>query len=208
MKNIRRNSLLVASVLAAGIVGFGAAAQSVSSSDPNRVKAGTYSIDPNHSQVIFSVSHFGFTDFSGFLSGAAGSLSIDPAKPAASKLNVSVQVASLTTNVAPLSDELKGDKWLDAAKFDTATFKSTSVKMTGTNQADITGDLTIHGITKPTTLKAHFVGAGTNPLNKMFTAGFSATGRFKRSDYGVKMFLPLIGDDVDLKIAGSFELKQ
>lgn len=207
MKSIRRNSLFVASVLAAGIVGFGAAAQSVSSSDPHMVKAGTYSIDPNHSQVIFSVSHFGFTDFSGFLSGAAGSLSIDPAKPAASKLNVSVQVASLTTNVAQLSDELKGDKWLDAATFDTATFKSTNVKMTGNNSAEITGDLTLHGITKPTTLKAHFVGAGANPLNKMFTAGFSATGQFKRSDYGVKMFLPLIGDDVDLKIAGSFELK-
>jgi polyisoprenoid-binding protein YceI len=208
MKDVRQKYFVLATIVAASIAAFATSAKSVSSPDPRPVKAGTYNIDPYHSQVIFSVSHFGFTDFSGFVSGAVGTLTIDPAKPAASQLDVSVQIKSLTTSVPQLSDELKGEKWLDAANYETAKFTSTSVKVTGKDQAEITGDLTIHGITKPTILKTHFVGSGTNPLNKAFTAGFSATGRFKRSDYGITTFLPVIGDDVQLKIAGAFELKQ
>ena len=207
MKNILRKSVLAASLLAAGLVGVDASAQNAFSPDPHQVKAGTYTVDPAHSQVIFSISHFGVTDFSGFLSGAAGTLTIDPAKLAATKLDVSVQIASLATTVPQLDDELKGDKWLDAGKFATATFKSTSVKMTGASDADVAGELTIRGITKPLTLKVHFGASGVSPFSKLFVAGFSATGQFKRSDYGVSTYLPLLGDNIDLKIAGSFDLK-
>ncbi|PTD16786.1 YceI family protein [Sphingomonas fennica] len=207
MITLRRHIFIAASVLALGAASAVVLAQGVSSPNPHAIKAGTYAIDPNHSQVIFSVSHFGFTDFSGFVSGASGTLSIDPAKPAAAKLDVAIPIASLTTTVSQLSEELKGDKWLDAAKFDTASFASSSVRVTGPGQADVAGSLTLHGVTRPLTLKARFIGTGTNPINKATTVGFSATGHFKRTDFGVSTFAPVIGDDVKLTIAGAFELK-
>lgn len=208
MKTIRRTSLIISTIAVTGLAAFGAVAQGGAASDPQAVKAGVYTADAYHSQVIFSVSHLGLTPFSGFFSGAAGTLTLDPAKPAASKLNVSVQINTLDTTVSKLTDELKGDQWLDAAKYATATFTSTSVKVTGKTDAEIVGNLTLHGVTKPITLKAHFIAAGENPFNKAYTTGFSATGSFKRSDFGLTTYLPAIGDEVQLKIAGAFELKQ
>jgi polyisoprenoid-binding protein YceI len=135
-------------------------------------------------------------------------LELDPAKLSISKLDVSVPVQSVLTTVPPLTDELKGDKWLDAAKFPNATFTSTKVTQTGKDTATIVGDLTLHGVTRPITLKARLVGAGANPLDKSFTVGFDATGAIKRGDFGIKTYLPLLSDDVTLKIAGAFVLQQ
>lgn len=172
------------------------------------VKAGSYKVDPGHTQIIFSVLHFGFTNYSGFFSGASGTLQLDPANPASSKLNISVPVQSVLTTSTKLDDELRGADWFDAAKFPAATFVSTGVTSTGKNSASIAGNLTIRGITKPVTLKAHFVGGGVNPLSKIDTVGFEATGKIKRSDFGVTKYVPLVGDDVTLTIAGAFELQK
>jgi polyisoprenoid-binding protein YceI len=184
-----------------------ALAQQVSSPDPASVKAGTYKVEPYHTQAEFSVSHFGFTNFFGVFSGASGTLILDPAKPAASKLDVTIPVRSVQTTVSVLDDMLKGDQWFDSAKFPSATFTSTKVVRSGRDSAVIAGNLTLHGVTKPVTLKAHFIGAGVNPLDKTFTAGFEATGTIKRSDFGVSTYLPLVGDDVRLTIAGAFVLQ-
>ena len=197
--------------LAAGVLSTLAAvlatqgiAQQVASTTPASVRAGTYSIEPSHTQVTFSVSHFGFTEYSGLFSGASGSLQIDPAHPATAKLEVSMPVARVQTTSAKLDDELKGDQWFDAARFPTATFASTKVTPAGSGRATIAGNLTLHGVTRPVILKARFVGAGVNPLDKSETIGFSATGTIKRSAFGVKQYVPLIGDDVTLSIAGAF----
>ena len=179
----------------------------VASQDPQSVKSGAYKVDPYHTQVGFSVSHFGFTEFSGFFSGASGTLRLDPANPSESKLNVSVPVQSVTTTVSKLDDELKGQQWFDVAQFPSATFTSTRITQTGRGAATIDGDLTLHGVTRPVTLEAHFVGAGVNPLNKAVTVGFEATGTVRRSEFGVKTYVPLVGDDVRLTIAGAFELQ-
>lgn len=193
----------VLSTLAAVLATQGVA-QQVASTTPASVRAGTYSIEPSHTQVTFSVSHFGFTEYSGLFSGASGSLQIDPAHPATAKLNVSMPVASVQTTSAKLDDELKGDQWFDAARFPTATFASTKVTPAGSGRATIAGNLTLHGVTRPVILQARFVGAGVNPLDKSETIGFSATGTIKRSAFGVKQYVPLIGDDVTLSIAGAF----
>jgi polyisoprenoid-binding protein YceI len=185
-----------------------ALAQQVSTKDPKAVKAGTYKVEPYHSQVGFTLSHFGFTDFSGFFSGASGTLQLDPAKLSATKLEITMPVQSVLTTVPALDAELKGDKWFDAGKYPNATFVSTKVAPTGKDTATITGDLTLHGVTKPITLKAHLVGSGTNPLDNSVTVGFEATGTIKRGDFGVKQYLPLVGDDVALKISGAFVLQQ
>src|SRR5580692_11662887 len=93
-----------------------ALAQQVASSDPASVKAGTYKIEPYHTQAGFSVSHFGFTNFYGVFSGASGSLVLDPVKPSDARLEVTIPIQSVQTTVALLDGELKGDKWFDAAK--------------------------------------------------------------------------------------------
>jgi polyisoprenoid-binding protein YceI len=184
-----------------------AMAQQVASKDPNAVKAGDYKVEPYHTQIGFSISHFGFTDFSGFFSGASGTLTLDTAKVGISKLDVSVPVQSVLTTVSVLDDQLKGDQWFDAAKFPTATFVSTKITKTGRDTATIVGDLTLHGVTRPVTLKARLIGAGADPLAKAFTVGFEATGEIKRSDFGIKQYLPLLGDDVTLRIASAFLLQ-
>lgn len=180
----------------------------VASVSPDAVKAGTYKVEPFHTQIGFSISHFGFSNFSGFFSGASGSLTLDPANVGISRLDVSVPVQSVLTTVPALDTELKNAQWFDVAKYPVATFVSTEVRKTGSDTATIVGNLTLHGVTQPVTLEAHLVGSGVNPLNNAFTAGFEATGEIKRSAFGVKQYLPLLGDDVTLTIAGAFVLEK
>jgi polyisoprenoid-binding protein YceI len=199
-----RNILTGASVAIMLAMATQGLAQQVASSSPASVKPGTYKVEPYHTQVTFTLSHFGFSNFSGFFSGASGSLQLDPAHLAATKLDVSIPVETVTTTVAKLDGELKGDQWFETARFPTARFVSTKVTPTGAGRAAIAGDLTLHGVTRPVMLQARFVGAGVNPLDKNETVGFSATGTIKRSDFGVKQYVPLVGDDVQLSIAGAF----
>jgi polyisoprenoid-binding protein YceI len=171
------------------------------------VKAGTYKVESYHTQVGFSLSHFGFTNYSGLFSGATGSLRLDPANPGTNRIEVTIPVQSILTTVPVLTEELKGEKWFDVAKFPQATFTSTSVTMGHDGAATITGNLTLHGVTKPIVLHAHFQGAGVNPIDKAYTVGFQANGTIKRSDFGVSLYAPALGDDVELTIAGAFELQ-
>ncbi|MBY0380609.1 MAG: YceI family protein [Xanthobacteraceae bacterium] len=185
-----------------------AATAQVASANPTTVKAGTYKVEPYHTQVNFSILHFGFTYYSGVFSDVSGTLTLDPKKPAASKLEVTIPVQSVMTTSDKLTGELKGEQWLDAARFPNATFVSTKVTPGANGTATIAGNFTLHGVTKPVILHAKFIGAGVNPLDKAFTAGFEATATIKRSEFGVKQYLPLLGDDVRLNIAGAFELQQ
>ncbi|ATJ89583.1 hypothetical protein HK16_14875 [Acetobacter senegalensis] len=172
---------------------------------PQQVQSGTYKVEPGHTQVVFSLLHFGFTNYSGLFSGASGTLALDSVHPAASKLTISLPVSSVQTTSDRLTDELKGADWLDAAKYPTATFVSTQVVPDGKGGASITGNFTLHGITRPLTLQARYVGSGVNPMDKAYTVGFQATGVIKRSEFGVKTYVPMVGDEVTLAIAGAFE---
>lgn len=195
------------SALLIAAAGAPQATAQVSSTAPAAVKTGAYKVESYHTQVGFSISHFGFTDYYGLFSGATGTLQLDTANPGNSKLAVTIPVQSVLTTVPQLTEILKGDQWFDTAKYPTATFASTQVVKTGADAATIEGDLTLHGVTRPVTLKAHLVGSGVNPLDKAFTTGFAATGTIKRSDFGITQFLPLLGDDVQLTITGAFELQ-
>ena len=198
---------LTAALLAAAALAPPALAQQPASKDPAAVKAGTYKVEPHHTQVVFSLSHFGFNDYYGFFSGASGTLTLDPAKIETAKLDVSVPVDTVFTTSPKLTAELKGGEWFDAARFPTATFASTKVTATGKDTATIEGNLTLHGVTRPVTLEARLVGAGTNPLSKATTVGFEATGTIKRTDFGVSKYAPLVSDEVTLRITAAFELQ-
>ena len=113
------------------------------------VKAGAYQSDPDHTQIVFSLSHLGFTEYTGIFSGATGSLQLDPTKLEASKLNISIPVQSITTTSPKLTEELKGDQWFNSAKFPSATFVSTSISPAADGSFKVSGNLTLHGVTKP-----------------------------------------------------------
>ena len=196
---------ILASSLLALLIATPVLAQTPPTRDPAQIQAGTYVVDPNHTQVGWRVSHMGFSNYAGGFSDVSGTLDLQPKNPSAAKLTIKIPVASVTTTSAKLTDELKGDQWLDAAKFPEMTFVSTKVTPEGKDKAKVTGNLTLHGVTKPVTLDVTLVGAGVNPLSKKVTVGFDATGTLKRSEFGVKTYVPLIGDDLHLTIAGAFE---
>ena len=173
--------------------------------DVTKAEPGTYAVEPSHTQVLFSVLHFGLTNYYGNFSGASGTLTFTPKDPAKLSLSVSVPVAKAATTSTKLDEELRSADWLDAQKYPAMTFQSTSVTPTGTDAADVTGTLTLHGIAKPVTLHATFIGAGVNPLSHKETLGFQITGMIKRSDFGVSKYVPLVSDDVQLIISGAFE---
>jgi polyisoprenoid-binding protein YceI len=175
------------------------------SHDPASVQAGVYDVEPVHTRVLFSVSHLGFTTWYGDFTGVSGTLDLDPKKVGASTLEIHIPVESISTTNAKLDGELKGDQWFDAGHFPEIAFKSTKIMQTGKGIGKVTGDLTFHGVTKPVTLAVKFNGAGVNPMTKKYTAGFEVSGKIKRSDFGIKTYVPLVGDDVDLIISAAFE---
>ncbi|MBA2936516.1 YceI family protein [Sphingomonas sp. CGMCC 1.13654] len=170
-----------------------------------RVTAGTYKVEPYHTQVGFAVDHFGFSIFRGAFTGASGTLTIDPANPTKSQLSVSVPIASVQTSNPKLNEELVSADWFDAAKFPDATFVSTAITVGPNNTALVDGNLTIHGVTKPERMQVHFHGAGINPMDKVLTTGFDARIGFNRSDFGVTKYVPVVSDHVELTIAAAFE---
>jgi polyisoprenoid-binding protein YceI len=181
----------------------------VSAGDLKEAVAGRYVLDKSHAKIVFAINHLGFSTYYGFFGDLAGSLDLNSAAPQKSAVTVSLEIGkSLVTNDAKLDDKLKSEAFFDVEKFPTATFKSTAIKMTGRNAGTLTGDLTLHGVTHAVTLKATFNGAGTPPMTKLYVVGFNAAGTIKRSDFGIKNFIPLVGDEVELKISCEFDRAQ
>jgi polyisoprenoid-binding protein YceI len=195
--------------LAVSVVALAVSAPIVAqaSHDPAAVQAGSYAIDSSHTLVQFSVNHFGISDYFGTFPGATGSLTIDPKNIATAKLDVTVPVASLSTTNATLDKELVSADWFDAARYSSIRFVSTKVTRTGPSAATVTGNLTMHGVTKPVTLAASFNAAAVNPLSKAYTLGFKATGVIKRTEFGVSKYAPLVSDETTLTITSAFEKK-
>lgn len=175
--------------------------------DPSRVTGGAYQVDPGHTQVAFAYDHMGFSNNFGIISGLTGSLTLDPKNVAASKVSIEVPIANVRTGIQALDDHLMKSDFFDAGKFPKATFVSTGVKADGPTGADISGNLTIKGITKPVTLDAQFYGAGKAPAmaGGKENVGFVATTNVKRSDFGMGYGVPMVGDSIELKIVAAFQ---
>lgn len=174
--------------------------------DASRVTGGTYDVDPHHTQVVWSVDHLGISTLYGMFGEMTGALTLDPKAPQNAKLNITIPVSGLTVTSAAFAKHLSTPDFFDAAKYPTATFVSTGVKANGT-KATITGDLTLHGVTKPVTIEASFQGAGPNPMSKVENIGFSGMATIKRSEFGLGMAAPMVSDEVKLKIVAAFVKK-
>ena len=173
--------------------------------DPARVAAGRYAVDTGHTQILWQVDHLGFSNYDGQFGGVTGTLEIDPARLAEARVAITVPASGLVTTVEGLTKHMLTPDFLDPAKHPTARFRSTKVEKTGALTARITGDLTLLGVTGPVTLDTRFVGAGPgmDPA-KTLNVGFEATTRLKRSDFGMTFGVPMVSDDVDLRINAAF----
>ncbi len=168
------------------------------------VMAADYVVDKEgqHAFVDFKISHLGYSFITGTFKDIDGKFSFDAAKPEDSKIEFNVNTASVFTNHAERDKHIASADFLNAGKFAKATFVSTSVKSTGANTADVTGDLTILGVTKPVVVKATFLGEGKDPWGG-YRAGFEGTTTIKRSDFGKQKDLGPKSDAVELYV--SFE---
>lgn len=180
---------LIAAALAFGATGAFAAPEA-------------YTLDPSHSQVVFSYNHLGFSTTYGMFSGFEGEIMFDAEDPAASSVNVSMPVMSMFTGWEKREEHFMSDDFFGASEGDMVTFTSTGVDVTGDNTAKITGDLTMNGVTKSVVLDTTLnQKADAHPMNNKPWLGFDATTTLLRSDFGVDKFAPYVSDEVEVKIS-------
>ncbi|MGU3536680.1 YceI family protein [Methylobacterium sp. A54F] len=174
-------------------------------SDPTQVRAGAYRLDPAHGKITWSLSHLGFSTYYGQITDVSGEATLDPKEPGKSRLSVTVGIDSVSGLNPKLDQHLKTPDFFDAAKYPTATFTATSVEPTSPTTARVNGDLTLRGVTKPVAFDATFNQAGISPVDKRYTVGFDGRTVLKRSDFGISAFLPILGDEVSLRLEGEFK---
>ncbi|VWX52147.1 YceI family protein [Novosphingobium sp. 9U] len=212
---------ILASVAALAIIGTAPLWAQGAPSAPGQKNAalitgGTYQADPAHTLVEWELSHLGFSPYFGIFGDVTGTLTIDPKDPQNAKVSVTIPISKVTTANSALTAHLLRAPKDAAGKPDffgpspaDATFVSTSVKPTGTGKANVTGNLTFNGVTKPVTLATTFYGAGKMPaqMGGSENVGFEATSTIKRSDFGFSNMVPMLSDEVKLKIAAAFTKK-
>lgn len=159
-----------------------------------------YDIDVAHTVVSFGWNHFGFSNPSARLEKIEGALMLNQADITKSSVSVTLPLDGLHTGVEKLDEHLKTADFFDAAKYPTITFHSTKVERNGADGLKITGDLTVHGVTKSVTLNGKINKIGDNPMMKIASAGFDADVVLKRSDFGVKMYVPAVSDEIPVHI--------
>jgi polyisoprenoid-binding protein YceI len=175
------------------------------STDLKDVPSGTYALDPDHASIVFRVSHFGYSYYTGRFDKFSATLEFDGKNPENSKLNVTIEPNSIDTNNAKLEEELKGDNYFNVIKYRRMNFVALNIKRTGSNTGKVEGNFTMLGVTQPITLNVTFNGWGEHFMKKVPVLGFSATGSLKRSAWGFMNLLPLVGDNVTFEIEAEFD---
>jgi len=163
-------------------------------------QAGTWQIDPMHSTAQFSVRHLGISTVRGAFTKVSGSAKYDPADPAKTTLDASIEATSVDTRVEMRDNDLRSPNFLEVQKYPNITFHSKQVKVAGDGKLQITGDLTIHGVTKEVVLDVDGPSAAMKDPWGNQRIGASATTKINRMDFGVKGAAGLVGDDISITI--------
>ncbi len=176
--------------------------------------AGAYKLDRSHASLVLRVSHLGFSTYTTRFSRFDADLTLDPRNLSASKVVTTIDAASFEMDAAPRMcvDIMKGPQMLDTAKYPQIVFESQKIRMTGAKSMEISGTLTLHGVTRPMVLVATYNGgyAGMPNMDPQARVGFSAHGSFKRSDFGIAFGVPApgttlgVGDLIDFSIEAEF----
>jgi len=188
-----RRARFAASLIAASLLGVAAAAQAAPT---------TWTIDPNHSSVTFTIRHF-FSKVSGSFTKFSGDVVYDPANASLSTATAEIDASSIYTANERRDNHLKSPDFFDVAKYPTLAFQSTKVTADG-GKLKIEGNLTMHGVTKPVTLEGAFLGSG--PAMGGQRAGFEASGKVDRKEFGIIWNKvvdqnAMLGDDVEIRLA-------
>ena len=176
--------------------------------------AGAYKIDKSHASLVLRANHMGFSTYTTRFSRFDADLTFDPKNIAASTVLTTIDATSFEMDAAPQMclDIMKGPKMLDTAKYPKIVFKSESIRMTGPKAMEITGTLSLHGVTRPMVLTANYNGGypGMPNMDPLARIGFSAHGSFKRSDFDIAYGVPAagtttgVGDLIDFAIEAEF----
>jgi polyisoprenoid-binding protein YceI len=159
-----------------------------------------YTFDPLHTEVRFCWNHLGVSRQCAHFTRYEGELLYDEADPEKSQLRVTFKTDSIETLVPVFNEHMKGDKLFDAAKYPEVTFKSTKFERTGEKTGKVTGDLTVHGVTKPVILDVTLNFSGIQPMSKKQTLGIGAAANVKRTDFGISAAAPFVSDEVSIEI--------
>ncbi len=169
------------------------------------IQAGEYKLDKDHAALLFKINHMGFSSYVGRFNEFDVSLDFDPNNIENSRIEAIIDMRSIDVNNPEFATKLGGTAWLDSQRFPQAVFRSLAVKKTDDEQLLVRGELTFLGTTKEVTMMAKLNGAANNPLTRQYTLGFTANLRFKRSNFGLKKFIPVVGDEVDIEIHSEFQ---
>ena len=201
MKNLRSPAILL--TLSAVILGLGglslAGPVPQAKTAPKASYSGTYSIDTVHSAVIYRVKHLDTSWSFGRFDNFSGTLEVDDKSPEKCSVNLSIEMDSLNTNSKKRDDHLKSPDFFDAVQFPTSTFVSKSVKKTSDKKLTVTGDLELHGVTKPVTLELENTGFSDTKMG--VRAGYYGTFTIKRSDFGVSAMTGALGEEVEITVS-------
>lgn len=173
--------------------------------DIAEIQAGEYKLDKDHAALLFKINHMGFSSYVGRFNVFDVSLDFDPNNIENSRIEAIVDMGSIDVNHPDFAATLNGEVWLDTQRFPQAIFRSLSVEKSTKEKLLVRGELTFLGKTKAVTMVAKLNGAANNPLTRQYTLGFAANLRFKRSDFGLKKFIPVVGDEVEIEIHSEFQ---
>ena len=173
--------------------------------DTKSVPSGNYVLDPDHTSLLFKISHLGYSLYVGRFDAVHGTIDYQRLHPEASKVLITVDPASIDLNNAKLEMTLTGKDYFDVGEYPQATYAANSLTIEDDRHGTLNGELTLHGVTKEVPLDIVFNGGANNTLTGKYTIGFTASAEIKRSDFGMKTLVPLVGDRVFLEINTEFE---
>jgi polyisoprenoid-binding protein YceI len=168
------------------------------------VQAGEYKLDKDHAALLFKINHMGFSSYIGRFNEFDVSLNFDPNNMESSSIEAVIDMRSIDVNNPAFATTLLGGPWLNTENFPQAVFRSLSVEKIENEQLLVQGELTFLGTTQAVTMMAKLNGAANNPLTRKYTLGFAANLRFKRSEFGLKKFIPVVSDEVEIEIHSEF----
>lgn len=163
--------------------------------------AATYEIDGTHSSAIFKAKHLGASNFYGRFNDVSGTIHYDPAKPEASKIKVAIKSESVATGNERRDGHIKSPDFLNAAQFPEITFESTSVKKISDDKLEVTGKLTLHGVSKEITVTAEKTGEGKQPQSGTELIGFETHFSVERTAYDMGFMVGPLGDEIGFILA-------
>ena len=169
-----------------------------------RVPVGHYDLDPDHCSITFDIDHFKYSRFTMRFDRKQGQLDWNEGGLDKSSATITIDAASIDTNVPLLDKMVKSESMLDVSRYPEVRFASTRFERTGESRGTLSGDLTIHGVTQPVTLDVTFNGFAPDPLTKKDTLGFSADGHFSRARFGLATWYPAVGDDIHVRVQAEF----